>query len=365
MLSYLRSEIGRSKRESDRRFRYSSPWVSAVRGLPLNSGVSHRRVVTAAMTRPGPVAALLVLILGIRREYVVLSESRTGQALDEYFKERLFGIPRNRLSRGVLILPRDHAEYLRGRRRQALRTNLRRAAAAGILCEEVTDSRCAAEDVSQLLRRYCGAEAETETEWQVRMADVRTLLERPETTVTVARDRNGRPLAVVVAIIDQTVCLIDLAVSTCRDASWALHDHLVRILIARRVKYLLASGGGLFGALGLNKNVQHYQHLLGYELRHVIPAAARPAMRRRRRLVSLVVVAAAAALAVPPIAESAQLHRSVQALGMTASIRCGPGSAMASSSAPVSCSPVSTRRDETPSPLPSSTKSRSGLPNSS
>ena len=199
--------------------------------------------------------------------------------------------------------PQEHADYVRGRRRQALRTNLRRAAAAGIRCEEVTDRRRATDDALRLLRHYGNTETETETEWQARMTGLRALLARPEATVTIARDRHGRPVALVVAIIDETVCLIDLAVSTCHDASWALHDHLVRILIARRVRYLLATGGGLFGGLGFTKNVQHYQHLLGYELRHVIPAGGRPATRRRRLFASLAVIAAAVAtLVVPQVA---------------------------------------------------------------
>ena len=62
-------------------------------------------------------------------------------------------------------------------------------------------------------------------------------------------------------------------------------------------------GGGLFGGFGFTKNVQHYQHLLGYELRHVIPAAGRPATRRRRLFASLAVIAAAVAtLVVPQVA---------------------------------------------------------------
>jgi hypothetical protein len=122
---------------------------------------------------------------------------------------------------------------------------------------------------------------------------------RPETTVVIARDEQGRPLAYAAAIIDDTVCLIGSALATCHEARWALHDHLVQILIARGVRYLLAEGGGLFGALGFATNVQHYQHLLGYELRHVIPAGTRRNTRRRRLAASLVVAAAVVAAVVP------------------------------------------------------------------
>jgi hypothetical protein len=93
----------------------------------------------------------------------------------------------------------------------------------------------------------------------------------------VARDECGAPLAMIGAVIDDVVCLIRVAVASSHHARWALHDHLVRTLVDRGVRYLLAEGGGPFGALGFANAVHHYQHLLGYELRHISPsAAARP-----------------------------------------------------------------------------------------
>jgi hypothetical protein len=228
---------------------------------------------------------------GIHRPFAIMHR----QALDRYLNQRRFGVlPQNRLCRGVLLLPESHADYLRGRRRQALRTNLRRAAAAGIRCEVVGDPRRAIDDASHVLRRQWGWLAEAELQ-----AYLNAFWLRPETTVTVSRDERGRPLAVAVSVIDDTACLILGAVATRHEARWALHDHLVRILIARGVRYLLADGGGPFGALGFEANVQHYQHLLGYELRHVIPSSARPTTRRRR-VVAAVAVAVCPGLTRPP-----------------------------------------------------------------
>jgi hypothetical protein len=198
-----------------------------------------------------------------------------------------------------LLLPQDHADYLRGRHRQALRTNLTRARAAGIRCEVVTDRRRAADDALDVFRRHW-ADATTEAELDAHMAATRAAFARPETTITVARDEHGRPLAIAAAVIDDMVCLINLAWATSHEARWALHDHLVRILIERRVMCLLADGGGLFGALGFPANLQHYQHLLGYELRHVIPATPHRATHKRRLIASLVVLASSAALILPP-----------------------------------------------------------------
>lgn len=303
-----RSENGRleasetSETECDGRVRYGGPWVSAASALPLMPDAMRRlpvaRLVAAGVRRPRCAAALIGLLLRIPTERIDLSRTPAGQALDDYFSQRSLGvIPRKRFCRGVLLLPEDHAAYLRGRRRQALRTNLRRAAAAGIQCEVVSDRRRADEDIVAVLRRQWGSL--TETDLQYRLNDVNACLARSDVILTVARDDHGHPVAMATTLIDDKVGLIKHAVATSHEARWALHDHIVRILIARRAQYLLVDGGGPFGALGFAKNVQHYQRLLGYELRHVVPVRARRAPHRKRLVASLVVVAATVAAFVP------------------------------------------------------------------
>jgi hypothetical protein len=254
------------------------------------------RLTAAAVRRPRRLAALLALLLRTPREHVVFSGSSAGQALDRYFSQRRFGILRNRLCRGVLLLPEDHADYLRGPRRHTLRTNLRKAAAAGIWCEVISDLQRAGDEVSAVLRQRECSPAEA---MRARTEYFRGWVAQQAMTVMVARDQEGRPLAVLAATIDDAVCAIGFAMATCHEARWALHDHLVRILIAQRVRYLLSADEGPFGALGYPTNVQYYQHLLGYQLRHVIPIGARRMPSRRRLVASLVVVAAAVIAVVP------------------------------------------------------------------
>ena len=293
-------EIIASGKEADRRLRYGGEWFSAASALLSDGGSRLRRLTSflaRAARRPRRAAALIALILRTRSEYVFLSESEAGEALRVHFRGRRLAVfPCTRLCQGVLILPQHHAEYLRGRRRQALRTNLRRAATAGIRCERVDDPSIALAAASEVLRRRCPPLRDGDAEfWLARLA-------RPELTVTVAYDELGHPLAFSGAVIDDGVCLIDFALASDHWARWALHDHLVRILIGRRVRYLLAEGGGAFGALGLAANVQHYQHLLGYELRHVIPATTKPKLLASRRVAWFVAVAATATLIVPSAA---------------------------------------------------------------
>jgi hypothetical protein len=78
----------------------------------------------------------------------------------------------------------------------------------------------------------------------------RTHFRRSALTLIIALAPTGRPLAVAGAVIDDSICLLLFAVASDHDARWMLHDHLVQILIERRVSYLVVERGGPFGALG-------------------------------------------------------------------------------------------------------------------
>lgn len=298
-------EITAARTKVDERSRYGGAWMSAASALPLKADAIRprplARLLAACVRRPLRLAALIALLLRIPTERVVLSETMNGEALGEYFRQRAMGIvPRKRFFRGVLLLPPEHAAYLRGPQRQTVRRNLRRAAAAGIQCELMSERARALEDVSQVLDHH--PRSLIDPGFHMVVERVRATAQRPETTVTVARDEHGRPIAIAAAVIDDTVCVINAAVATSLEARWALHDHLVRLLIERRVRYLMADGVGPFGALGYTRNEQHFQHLLGYELRHVIPASTRRMTLKRRLVTALVLVAATAAMAVPKAA---------------------------------------------------------------
>jgi hypothetical protein len=259
----------------------------AASGLPLEGGLVRprrlARLLAAALRRPRQAAALIVVLVRTRSEEVVISRSSAGQTLSAYFNERTLGVfPKNRLCRGVLVLPEHHCDYLRGRKRQALRTNLRRAEVAGIRCEAIKDPCRAFDAITEIVDHR--RKSVTEDEAPI-LASWATTLAASEMTLVVARDRLGRPLALIGAVIDDAVCLIRLAVASSHEARWALHDYLVQILIAQGVRHLLGEGGGPFGALGFDTSLHHYQHLLGYELRHLSPRTSgrvAPARTRAR-----------------------------------------------------------------------------------
>jgi hypothetical protein len=229
------------------------------------------KLAAAGLRRPWRATALLAMLVRTGSTQVILSTSPTGHALLAYLNQRWLGVlPKHRLCRAVLLLPDDHSQYLRGRSRQALRTNLHRAAGAGIECEAIRDSALAVDAVFEILysRRRPISEGQVDDalcrEWAAQFA-------RPDTTLLIARDQNHRRLAFLAAVIDETACLIKVAVASSHEARWALHDHLVRTLIADGITCVMVEGGGPFGSLGLSSQEQYYQHLLGYELRHVNP----------------------------------------------------------------------------------------------
>lgn len=262
--------------------RYGSARFEAASALPLEGGLGRPRrlgnLLAATARQPSRFSALIQVLAETRSEHVYLSDGPAGQTLRAYFDRLFLGmIPQNRLCRGVLLLPRDHGEYTRGRHRQALRTNLRRARRAGICCELTTDTRMALEIARAIVENRRAAIthadlANLDDGWPVMFA-------QPQTTLLISRDRQDRPLGVMAAVIDDAVCLIQLAVASDHNARWALHDRLVRLLIDRGVTHLLAEGDGPFGALGFAPGVRHFQRLLGYELRHLIPMKTHTAHR--------------------------------------------------------------------------------------
>jgi hypothetical protein len=128
--------------------RYGGPWFVAASALPLggelNRPVAWAQLLAVATARPARLAALFGLLLRSPSIEVHLSNSATGAMLREHFGQCYpGGFPVARLCQAVLILADDHRDYLSGRHRRALRNNLRRAAAAGIRCEDAGGAQVA------------------------------------------------------------------------------------------------------------------------------------------------------------------------------------------------------------------------------
>jgi len=178
------------------------------------------------------------------------SATPAGQALDGFYRRRRLLLPTGRLAQAVLDLRESREDYLRGRSRQALRTNARAAAARGITCE-----------VRQAAR------------WWTDAASVRAALPLPEVPADVAEDAlllavatgpDGTTIAIASVLLDRRVgWLLTLATSgrsrAEQAAKYLLHLHVVDELRRRGVTHLWAGD-----ALYAQRNIQYIQHILGF-----------------------------------------------------------------------------------------------------
>jgi hypothetical protein len=170
----------------------------------------------------------------------------------------------------VLATDQSDALYLRGRRKQALRTNLSRCRAMGIVCSEVGEL----DDLSALRQEIveCG---DPDSRW----ADWEGGLRR----VFVARRGDGALLTVASLTADrQWAWLEQLGTvprhADCGIARYALHFHTYQSLRDDGVRWLWAGS-----ALSLWPGLQYFQYLLGFDVFNLMPRRSVRSRGRRSR----------------------------------------------------------------------------------
>lgn len=220
----------------------------------------------AYATAPSPVLGLLrvapavpFLVRYLRSLPVVevrLSDRPAGRALRRHLSRSVVGLPVGRLAAAVLQLPATTQEYLRGRSRQALRTNLTHARRLQVSCREVDDPHDRREVVRAVLqaRGTPSAHLEQVTE--------HSLDRSAELHAAVGPD--GAPLAFAGCGIDVEWGHVSQfwSVRTGPAASYAryaLHLHLVEQTLTRGAAALCFES-----ALTVPPGLQHLQHLLGF-----------------------------------------------------------------------------------------------------
>ena len=199
--------------------------------------------------------ATALLLRELPRIRVRLSDSPAGLRLRQHFGDRKWGIRHSRIAQGVLALPEEPGEYLRGRSRQALRTNIRKARAAGVTCRQLDhiDERRAA--AFQLRARVPGM-----WEWSDE------LFSSPEDIWWVGRTPRGEIEALAHATVDRDWALLRSLASSDRPSRYLLHAALVDVLVASGVRYLAVDGPM---APLLEPSLQYWQRLLGFEVVHL------------------------------------------------------------------------------------------------
>jgi hypothetical protein len=199
------------------------------------------------------------------------SDSATGEEMRQWYRPDR-RLPFNRAPIAVLELPGSQAEYLRGRARQALRTNLTRAAAEGLTCAPV-------EDAPELHRvaAAIGARRGTTADGVVRS----DLAPGPHRLFSAAYDAAGDPVALSHTVVDGTWAGLILMVTAVDHAQaslvrYALQAHLAGRLIDQGASTLTVGGSMLLTSTG----TRYFQRRTGFTPVHLRPA---PAPNRRRR----------------------------------------------------------------------------------
>jgi len=218
----------------------------AVPGVPGDDHDGSRARIATGV----PATALLLARLPTLT--VLLSDSPAGERLRLHFGHRKWGILHSRLAQGVLVLPETQGRYLRGRSRQAVRTNIHKAHAAGISCERL-------DPVGQ--RRAATLQLRERAPERVPWPDEQFCL--PGDVWWAARDRRGEAVALAQVTVDREWAMLQLLVSTDRPSRYLLHGEVVEALVAARVRYLAVSTAM---APLLEPTLQYWQRLLGFQV---------------------------------------------------------------------------------------------------
>jgi hypothetical protein len=170
------------------------------------------------------------------------SGTAAGQMIAEHLAIREGGRFRYRGVQGVLPLPTDFAQYLRGRRRQAVRTNVGHAQRAGL-----TVTRTPVGD------------------WEPGVDDTRRGLITPgpvDWWRVYGPDAPGVPLAEAIVSVDDDVALLHGLSSSEGYARWLIHTAVVESLCGR-CEFLLVNSDEVY-LLGAGH--RYFQQRLGYEI---------------------------------------------------------------------------------------------------
>jgi hypothetical protein len=241
--------------------RVSSEWTCAAeleRAARYVAGV--RRAPTRAaklreMTSYEGARALAALLRRLPVVPAPFTDDACGQELRSWFRPHR-RLPLDRAPVAVLALPPSAAEYLRGRPRQALRTNMKRASDAGIVCTLAHDPRELRRTITHL------ATSRGQSATQMISPEARAGLRRD---FHVAYDAAGDPVALSETIVDHTWAGVGALVSAADhpdapNTRYLLHVHLVGQLIDRGVHTLTVGGSMLLTSEG----TRYFQRRTGF-----------------------------------------------------------------------------------------------------
>ncbi|HWC34894.1 MAG TPA: hypothetical protein VG650_08705 [Mycobacteriales bacterium] len=175
---------------------------------------------------------------------------------------RLLRMPDRRAAVAVLELPADPAEYLAGRKKQALRTNLAHAREHGITVSEIVAGAEQLDCIEQVL-------VAREDEWWAKYESwLRRVVDARLVRLFAGRGPDGAVLTVALVVPDAPWAMLRLFVSTPDDlagyARYSTHAFMVEALAKAGVRTLLVDT--VFDA---PPGVRYFQSRLGFELANI------------------------------------------------------------------------------------------------
>jgi hypothetical protein len=181
-----------------------------------------------------------------------LTTSPSGRMIAQHFAIRDGAGYRYRTAQGVLALPTDFADYMRGRHRQAVRTNIGHARRAGLTVQSTAVDG-----------------------WAPGLDDTRRAAITPGPIERWAVfNTDGSFAAEAILSVDEEVALLQGSVSFTPNARWLIHTAIVERLCGACEVLVTNSPDAYF----LGSGHQHFQRLLGYGISRlrltVAPAAS-------------------------------------------------------------------------------------------
>lgn len=183
---------------------------------------------------------------------ILLSQEEGGQALAANLKARVMGVPVSRAA-SVLALPADPANYLKGRYRERLRTNISKANSLGLTSRQID-----AAEFDEMTARAHRSNA------KIKYLDL-LLAERvlPSMKHWVGLDANGEPVAFARIQVDSSTAWLKCMVAIADDPR-----SVIRYKMSADMFIYLAGHGFenvISGSvLDLPEGLAHFQHLLGF-----------------------------------------------------------------------------------------------------
>jgi hypothetical protein len=207
---------------------------------------------------PQGLFATAYLLGGLPRLEVTLSDGSVGRLIARHANERHRGVRHHRVAQAVLELPPTREDYLAGRRRQAVRTNLRRAEELGIVAVPIFGPGPRPVAEPWLARPFPDPDSAFTLAEQMHPPHFRA-------RGWLAVDPDGMPLALGVISLDEELALVNTLLGAHHLAGWLLHTQLVSAAIEAGARYLWVGSSPLL----LEPGLHYFQRRLGYGMFHL------------------------------------------------------------------------------------------------